>query len=68
MDATVLVAQKNGMYQNREMCKDCIRKKPLMMSSFNEIEIFIQVKQKKLKNSVYENYLTVISFGHNKIL
>jgi len=26
MDATMLVAQKNGMYKNVEMCQDCLRK------------------------------------------
>ena len=31
MDATVLVAQKNGMYKNTEMCKDCLSKWPLWL-------------------------------------
>ena len=70
MDATVLVAQKNGMYKNSEMCKDCLRKWPKWQSFtlYDWFWIEIQVKQKKLKNSVYESCITVTSSGHNKLL
>ena len=56
MDATMLVAQKNGMYKNVEMCQDCLRKwlnttlKWYKISLFlrNEINFVYNVHQKQL--------------------